>query len=198
MDPTEIRERREELTEQFLESIRTLIFDATEGYNRLLEQGEEVVNTYDDLVSELADIDRELPDLRERQQSLPLEAYTASLRDDAMTEEELRGRFTEVEQKIGELEARRGEVVAGLEEMTPHGHVNRQSPEERRERVRQSAYGPANELRVTLYKELGHLIDRVDAAGTPRISSLVGKELRALPGPVPEPLSYNPIWAGMP
>lgn len=196
MDTDAIRQKREEIVESFLSELRSLITDATEEYNRLLEQGEEVVDKYDDLVSELAVIDAELPKLRQRAEDLPVESYRANMRGDAMEEQELRGEFSETERKIEELESRRAELTSEIESMEPGGHVSRQSPEERRERVEREAYSPAREVKTTLYREIMGLLEPAAGVGgnPPFISAKLRAELRRLPGEPPEAATFSSVW----
>lgn len=196
MDTDAIRQKREEIVEEFLASIRSLIDDSTAEIERLEEQGREYLDRYDDLCSELADIDAELPGLKLRQEDLPVQTYREYMRGNSLEEEALHGEFQRVESELERLENRRQEVAAELEEMTPHGHVSRQSPEERRERVEQEAYGPAREVKTTLYREAMALLEPAAGVGgnPPFISAKLRAELRKLPGEVPESLSFSPVW----
>lgn len=193
MDKETIRERREALTQDFLESIRSLIFDASEEYNRLLEQGEEVMGRYDDLCSELESIDKELPDLRHRVEELPTLAYAENMRGDSLEEESLRGEFTATEQKIEELENRREELVSELEEMTPHGPAAR-SEEQKRGDVEQEAFRASREVRVALWQQMAYLLENASPSGLVRIEDLVRREAKNLPGSVPEHMTFSSAW----
>ncbi len=104
--------RRSEIVEQLKLELEAMVEGCQSEISTLQAEAEERVERYEVVVEELADSRRELAAFREEHRRLPVRAYESNMRGDHLKEEELRGRYLELEEKIPQLEERIEELRA--------------------------------------------------------------------------------------